>query len=90
MFVSFFPSPRAFFWSAALWTLAAVLFWFFVASDMGALIGLPNPPADTPPIIGVSKFLSAPFLWFYLYFAAAVAIFAGAWRIVAPHPFFYW
>ncbi|MBM3520575.1 MAG: peptide antibiotic transporter SbmA [Alphaproteobacteria bacterium] len=90
MFVSFFPSPRAFFWSAILWTLAAVLFWFFVASDMGALIGLPNPPADAAPIIGVFKFVSAPFLWFYIYFAAAVAIFAGAWRAVSPHPFFYW
>ena len=90
MFVSFFPSPRAFFWSAVLWTLAAVLFWFFVASDMGALIGLPNPPADTPPIIGVSKFVSAPFLWFYIYFAAAVAIFTTAWRVIAPHPFAPW
>ena len=40
MFLSFFPSPRPFFTSAALWTLFAVLFWFFAAKDLGYLVGL--------------------------------------------------
>ena len=35
MFLSFFPSPRLFFTSAAVWTLFAVLLWFFVAKDLG-------------------------------------------------------
>lgn len=90
MFVSFFPSPRLFFWSAALWTLACVLFWFFVARDAGHLIGLENPPDGTQPIIGITRFLAKPFLWFYIYFGAAVAIFAAAWRYVSPHPWFSW
>ena len=90
MFVSFFPSPRAFFWSAALWTLAAVLFWFFVASDMGALIGLPNPPADTPPIPGVWILFSAQYVWFYIYFAIAAIAFALVWFLISPHPWFKW
>lgn len=90
MFLSFFPSPRLFFTSAALWTLAAVLFWYLAASDMGYLVGLPNPAPDAAPIIGVSVFWSPPFLWFYLYYGLAVGIFAGVWRVVSPQPWFYW
>lgn len=90
MFVSFFPRPRLFFWSAALWALAAVLFWFFVAKDAGHFIGLENPPADTPPVIGVQVFWTKPFLWFYLYFGLCVALFFAFWRSFAPHPWQYW
>ena len=90
MFVSFFPAPRAFFWSAAAWTLFAVLFWFFVARDAGHMIGLENPPEGTPPIIGISIFWSKPFIWFYVYYALLVAIFAGFWRAVSPQPWFSW
>lgn len=90
MFVSFFPSPRLFFSSAILWALLAVLVWFFFARDAGALIGLPNPPADAAPILGVTRFLSPPFLWFYLYFGTAVAVYAGAWRAIDSNPYFNW
>jgi peptide/bleomycin uptake transporter len=90
MFVSFFPSPRLFFGSAALWSLAAVLFWFFLARDAGSLIGLDNPPEGAAPIVGVSRFFSAPFLWFYIYFGGTVAIFAAVWRKLDPHPYFNW
>jgi peptide/bleomycin uptake transporter len=90
MFASFFPSPRVFFGSAALWSLAAVLFWFLAARDGGGVLGLANPPEGTPPMIGVARFVSAPFLWFYLYFGGAVAIFAAVWRWLDPHPYFNW
>ena len=90
MFVSFFPSPRMFFWSAAAWTLVAVLFWFFVARDVGYLIGLENPPADAPPVIGVKVFLTEPFIWFYIYYAVVAGIFAAFWRMFAPHQWFTW
>jgi peptide/bleomycin uptake transporter len=90
MFVSFFPSPRLFFWSAALWSLAAVLIWFFGGSEIGAFIGLENPPADSPPIIGVQTFWSKPFIWFYIYFGICVAAFFAVWRVIAPHPWQMW
>ena len=90
MFVSFFPAPRALFWSAAAWTLCAILFWFFVARDAGHLIGLENPPADTPPIIGVSRFWSKPDIWFFLYYATCVSAFALFVKIRSPHPWFNW
>ena len=90
MFKSFFPNPRYFFWSAALWGLAAVLAWFLVARDAGHFIGLPNPPEDQPRVVGVSNFISAPFIWFYIYYAIVVGIFAAFWKTFSPHPWFNW
>ncbi|MDW6020827.1 peptide antibiotic transporter SbmA [Mesorhizobium sp. BAC0120] len=90
MFVSFFPTPRLFFLSAAVWSLAAILFWFFGGEQLGALVGLPPAVAGTPPIIGISVFWSAPFLWFYIYFFLAVAAFYGFWRWYSPHPWQHW
>ncbi len=90
MFVSFFPRPKWFFISAAAWTLFAILFWFFVAKNAGGNFGLPNPAEGTPAVIGVSKFLSAPFIWFYLYYFVFAAIFTIVWRIIAPVKWFSW
>ena len=90
MFVSFFPRPRLFLWSILVWVFATVAFWYTLGADLGAYIGLQPAADDAPPIIGVSNFWSAPFLWFYIYYALAVAIFAGAWRIIDPHPWSTW
>jgi peptide/bleomycin uptake transporter len=90
MFVSFFPRPKWFFISAALWSLAAVLFWFFEGEQLGAVFGMPPLPPGTRPAVGVAAFWSGPFIWFYIYFAAVVAIFAGFWFIFAPHRWAGW
>jgi peptide/bleomycin uptake transporter len=90
MFKSFFPSPRLFFLSALAWSLFCVLLWFFAAKNWGQFIGLENPAADAAPIIGPAVFISKPFLWFYIFYAAIVGIFAGAWWKLSPHPWFTW
>jgi peptide/bleomycin uptake transporter len=87
MFLSFFPRPRLFFLSAALWASLCVVAWYAAGRPLGARLGF-GPPAQ--PVIGVALFWSRPFLWFDLYFAAAVALFAGAWRLAAPHPWWRW
>src|SRR6201993_2264339 len=43
---------------------------------------------ETP--VGLATFWSAPALWFDLYFALAVAIFAAAWMFFAPHAWATW
>ncbi|MCA0434346.1 MAG: peptide antibiotic transporter SbmA [Proteobacteria bacterium] len=90
MFKSFFPSPRLFFSSAALWGLFTVVLWFLAAKQWGAHIGLPNPAPDAPPIIGLSYFSSPAFVWFYIYFAIITAVFAAVWWFLAPHKWFAW
>ena len=84
MFVSFFPQPRLFFLSAAAWSILLVLIWFFGGAELGALIGLPPAAPDAAPIIGLSVFLSPPFLWFYIYFAFGVAAFYCLLGVVLP------
>lgn len=90
MFVSFFPNPKPFFVSAVLWAAVAVALWYLGASEWGAAIGLPSAAPDAPPIIGVQVFWSPPFLWFYIYFAAFVAIFYAFWRWYDPNPWQRW
>lgn len=90
MFVSFFPRPKLLFWSMLLWTAAAVAFWYVLGRDLGAFVGLPPAAEDAEPIVGASIFWSKPFLWFYVYYAVCVGLFAAAWRAIAPHPWANW
>jgi peptide/bleomycin uptake transporter len=57
-------------------------FWYGYADD---LIG-----SSAPGAVGVALFWSARSLWFDLYFALSVAIFAGAWMTYVPHPWALW
>jgi peptide/bleomycin uptake transporter len=82
MFVSFFPRPKLFFISAIVWTALAMTFWYGYADD---LIG-----SSAPGAVGVALFWSARSLWFDLYFALSVVIFAGGWMVFAPHPWALW
>lgn len=90
MFVSFFPQPKLFFLSAIAWAAVAVAAWYVFGADAGAWFGLPPLAEDAPPIIGVSIFWSPAFLWFYVYFAIVVAIFAAFWMVYSPHPWALW
>jgi peptide/bleomycin uptake transporter len=90
MFVSFFPRPRPFFISVLVWIGVSIGVWYLGARGWGAVIGLPPAPPGQAPIVGVSIFWSRPFLWFYIYYWAAVALFAGFWRLVGPHPWARW
>ena len=89
MFLSFFPNPRPFFWSAVLWAAICVAGWYAGGAALGDRLGFAGPPDGGLPI-GVERFWSRPFLWFYLYFAVAVGFFAGFWQTVAPHPWWRW
>lgn len=89
MFVSFFPSPRAFFWSAVLWAAVCVGCWYAGGADLGASLGLAGAEDGSLPI-GVSRFWAGPFLWFYIYYVAAVGLFALFWRWRDPHPWWRW
>ena len=90
MFLSFFPKPRLFFISAVAWSLIAILLWYAGGDRFGAYVGLPPPAPDAKPVIGASVFWSNAFLWFYIYYALAVAAFAGFWAAYSPHRWQAW
>jgi peptide/bleomycin uptake transporter len=84
MFVSFFPRPKMFFLSAVIWTSLAMALWYGFADNLWGT----STPADAP--VGVAMFWSPQSLWFDLYFTLGVALFAGFWNLVAPHPWAGW
>jgi len=79
MFGCFFPRPQLFLLAAALWALAAILFWYLVAGDWGDPTGLHEA-------IGAESRT----VWLYLYVVACYAIFAMAWMRLFPHEWSLW
>jgi peptide/bleomycin uptake transporter len=90
MFVSFFPRPRLFFLSVLIWTLFAVAFWYRFGDGLGHLLGILPATPETVDAASISVFFTRHFVWFYIYYGAAVGIFAGFWMIFAPHPWARW
>jgi peptide/bleomycin uptake transporter len=66
-----------------------VVLWYAGGSQLGGSLGLTEPEGNPAPI-GIALFWSAPFLWFYVYYGIAVAIFAAFWFWFEPHPWQMW
>ena len=90
MFKCYFPRPLLFFSSAALWSLVVVLFWFGFAAQLPAHIPSLAKAFLAPLPTTVVRFWQLSYLWFYLYFWGAVAVFAVIWRIIDNHPWQRW
>lgn len=90
MFKCYFPRPLLFFISAAVWSLVVVLFWFGVAAQLPAHFPSLAKAFLAPLPTTVARFWQLSYLWFYLYFWAAVTIFAVVWRLIDHHPWQRW
>jgi peptide/bleomycin uptake transporter len=102
VFSSFFPQPKLFFLSAVAWSIAAILFWYFVVRDLGPSLsfggifgaGYPTPlpegsdDAATVVFQGAQGF--AADFWLYEYMLVCGAIFVLFWRYFSPHRWFWW
>lgn len=86
MFKSFFPRPTAFFLSAFIWAMIAVIFW--QAGGSRWLEHLAGATGDVP--ISAARFWSLSYLLFYGYYAFCVGAFAVSWFIYSPHRWQYW
>lgn len=90
MFKCYFPRPLLFFISAAIWSLVVVLFWFGVAAQLPTHFPSLAKGFLSPLPTTVARFWQLSYLWFYLYFWAAVALFAVVWRLIDNHPWQRW
>jgi peptide/bleomycin uptake transporter len=81
MFVSFFPRPKMFFLSAAIWIALAMAVWYGDVQNF-------FPEVDQP--VGLGTFVTSSALSFDFYFAICALIFAGAWILYSPHPWARW
>lgn len=91
MFHSFFPKPKLFFTSAALWSIVCIIVWYTIGPELGAAVGLPPLAAGETPPVGLGFFFTPDNLWFYMYFTIFVLIFGLAWKTIErDHPWANW
>jgi len=91
VFHSFFPRPKLFFTSAAVWSIVCIVVWYTVGPQMGAAIGLPPLAEGEKPPVGLGFFFTPDNLWFYFYFTIFVLIFGTAWKFIErDHPWSNW
>lgn len=90
MFQCFFPKPRWFFISAIVWTICSVVCWYGGGRHAAVWFGWPAGYEQSGTIIGIARFWSPMFLWFYSWFIVSVAVFAGVWCLIAPHKMQRW
>ena len=90
MFKSFFPNPKWFFSSFVLWFFINLALWYSGGNSWGTFIGFPEDYATAELPISVSRFWSAQFIWFYLWFFISTAIFATFWKIKSTNPWQRW
>jgi len=67
-----------------------MVLWYTGGEHWGQYVGFPHGYADAELPVGVSRFWSPAFLWFYLWFFISIAIFAGFWKIVSNNPWQRW
>lgn len=90
MFSSFFPKPKLFFLSAAIYSIGAMICWYYFRESLGAFFGFPFPEEDAEQIIGLGFFVTNPFKTFYIYYFGLAAFFAAFWMIFSPHKWQNW
>ncbi|MFM2281717.1 MAG: undecaprenol kinase protein, partial [Pseudomonadota bacterium] len=80
MFKSFFPKPKMFFSSAAIWSGICLALWYGFWRDFGATFGM-GPIEEFQKPIGLGFFVTNDALWFYGYFLAVTALFCAFWQV---------
>lgn len=102
MFHSFFPRPKQFFLSFAVYALFCILLWFGLARGWGETLslgwlfgfGYPAPLAEDADAVAQAAQASASGwalgFWFYQYMIVAYVLFVGAWLRFDTHRWAKW
>ena len=102
MFHSFFPNPKLYFGSFAVYSIVCILLWFFLLIDMGGTLslgglfgyGFPAELAaeadDAAKAAFAAQTKSANNFWFYQFFLVAIFAFCAFWMKVYRHPWQRW
>jgi peptide/bleomycin uptake transporter len=67
-----------------------MVLWYTGGNTWGTFIGFANGYHDAQLPVGVSRFWSPTFLWFYVWFLVSTALFAGFWKIISNNPWQRW
>jgi peptide/bleomycin uptake transporter len=65
--------------------------WYTVGPSIGAALGLPPLAEGVEPPGDLGYFVTTASIWFYIFFILCMALFCGAWEILAKdHPWRHW
>lgn len=73
-----------------IWSGLNIVLWYTGGNTWGHIIGLPRGYAEAELPIGISRFWSPAFVWFYLWFLVSTCLFGLFWRLVSDHPWQRW
>ena len=90
MFKSFFPNPKWCFGSLVVWFIINCVLWYSGGNTWGQYLGFSKDYHEAVLPIGVSRFWSAQFIWFYLWFFISTTIFAIFWKFKSDNPWQGW
>ncbi|TDR12422.1 peptide antibiotic transporter SbmA [Marinomonas communis] len=102
MFLSFFPKPKLFFLTFALWALACVISWYTFGQDLGSSLSLgqffgvdfPTPLAEgaeqAAQMAYQESYEFASDVWLYQYMFVCYALFVGAWMVYGGQKWAKW
>ena len=90
MFESFFPKPKIFFLTAAIWCFFSVLIWFFILDSILIFLNFPEQIKIDNPIIGLGHFVTYNLIKFYVFYIVMVGIFSIFWFKISPHKWQLW
>ena len=102
MFLSFFPKPKLFFLTFALWALACVISWYTFGQDLGSSLSLgqlfgvdfPTPLAEgaeqAAQMAYQESYGFASDVWLYQYMFVCYALFVGAWMVYGGQKWAKW
>ncbi|MFK7901596.1 MAG: peptide antibiotic transporter SbmA [Nitratireductor sp.] len=90
MFHTFFPTPKLFFGSAILWTVAAILLWYSGIGTAALPMDWANSLAPTAIEGERPPFLTGDKIWTYLYIFICGVVFAAAWGFIEKSKWYLW
>ena len=93
MFHSFFPNPKLFFLSFLIWSITAVIVWFFTGSELGSTLSIGGLVGYgfLPDAEGLEATQSAAeTFWFYQYLIFCYMAFMCFWYFRSPHKWARW
>jgi peptide/bleomycin uptake transporter len=67
-----------------------MVLWYTGGDHWGEYLGFLHGYAEAELPVGVNRFWSPAFLWFYLWFLVSTALFAGFWKIISNNPWQRW
>lgn len=90
MFRSFFPNPRLFFLSAAVWTAVCMVVWFTIGPTLQQFLSLGPWLGVAPTEANPEPFFSSDKVWLYQYIIVTGYLFCVPWYFIGDNPRWFW